>query len=91
MRSSFTVNGVRVAHLAYTRFSNTDSLALAPWQLNYVADAGRVIGDVLAARAAGADVVIVSVHLRQRDADRTDPRRPGVRHHAHGDRARRRR
>src|SRR5262249_51820734 len=58
-----TVDGVRVAHLAYTTYTNT-ALHLAPWQLNYVTDPQRVIDDVRAGRAAGARVVIVSLHLR---------------------------
>jgi hypothetical protein len=57
------VNGVRVAHLADTTYTNT-SLDVPPWQLNYVTDPQRVIDDVRAVRAAGAEVVIVSLHLR---------------------------
>lgn len=60
-----TVNGVRVAHLSFTRYTNTDVNGLAPWQLNYVLDdVQRAIDAVRAARAAGAEVVIVSLHLR---------------------------
>lgn len=60
-----TVNGVRVAHLSYTRYTNTDVGGLAPWQLNYaVTDVQRVIDAVRATRAAGAEVVVLSLHLR---------------------------
>ena len=61
-----TVNGVRVAHLSYTRYTNTDLGGLAPWQLNYDARR-RPAGHrrrARRARAAGAEVVVVSVHLR---------------------------
>jgi Bacterial capsule synthesis protein PGA_cap len=60
--SLITVNGVRLAHLAYTRFSNT-VLPAAPWRLNFAASPAQVAADVNAARAAGAEVVIVSLHL----------------------------
>jgi Bacterial capsule synthesis protein PGA_cap len=60
-----TVNAVRVAHLAFTRYTNTDLAGLAPWQLNdAVTDVQPVIEAARAARAAGADVVVVSLHLR---------------------------
>lgn len=57
----FTVNGVRVAHLSYTRFSNTGATAM-PWQLRLVATPVPVVDDVRTAREAGAEVVIVSIH-----------------------------
>ena len=56
------VNGVSVAHLAYTRYSNTDRPRDA-WRLNFAANADQVIKDVQTARALGAEVVIVSVHI----------------------------
>ena len=56
------VNGVRLAHLAYTRFSNTVPPA-SPWRLNFAASPAQVAADVDAARAAGAEVVVVSLHL----------------------------
>ncbi len=57
-----TVGNVRVAHLSYTRRSNTPWPA-DRWRLAYTDDPAAVAQDVLAARAAGADVVIVSIHV----------------------------
>ena len=57
-----TVSGVRLAHLAYTRYSNT-VLPAEPWRLNFAASPAQVAADVAAARTAGAEVVVVSVHL----------------------------
>ncbi len=57
-----TVNGVRLAHLAYTRYSNT-VLPSEPWRVNFAATPAEVAADVNAARAAGAEVVVVSLHL----------------------------
>jgi poly-gamma-glutamate synthesis protein (capsule biosynthesis protein) len=59
-----TVNGVRLAHLSYTRYSNT-ALPADPWRLNFAASAEQVAAAVDAARAAGAEVVVVSVHIYQ--------------------------
>lgn len=59
-----TVNGVRLAHLSYTRFSNS-VLPTDPWRLNFAASAQQVATAVDAARAAGAEVVVVSVHIHQ--------------------------
>jgi proteasome lid subunit RPN8/RPN11 len=59
-----TINGVRLAHLAYTRFSNT-ALPVEPWRVNFAATATQVAADVDAARAAGAEVVVVSLHILQ--------------------------
>ena len=60
--SIITVNGVRVAHLSYTRFSNTGATAAA-WELAAVTDPAAIADDVKAVRGAGAEVVIVSIHL----------------------------
>ena len=57
-----TVNGVKLAHLAYTRYSNT-VLPADPWRVNFAATPQQVAADVSAARAAGAEVVVVSVHI----------------------------
>jgi poly-gamma-glutamate synthesis protein (capsule biosynthesis protein) len=57
-----TVNGVRFAHLSYTRYSNT-TLPAEPWRLNYVTSPTQIAADVDAVRAAGAEVVAVSVHI----------------------------
>lgn len=53
--------GARVAHLSYTYGSNADVPADAPWSL-VMLDPRRVVADARAARRAGADVVVVSVH-----------------------------
>ena len=58
----FTVNGVLVAHLAYTRFSNT-GWPSDEWLLDTAKTMARVVNDVRAARALGAEVVIVSMHI----------------------------
>ncbi|MFI2376768.1 CapA family protein [Streptomyces sp. NPDC018964] len=52
----------RVAHLAYTH--DTNGLPLPPdqpWAVNLV-DEARIVDDARAARRAGADVVVVSLH-----------------------------
>ena len=56
----FTVRGVRVAHLAYTRTSNTGFPGDA-WRVNH--STGAIAADVQAVRVAGAEVVIVSLHV----------------------------
>jgi poly-gamma-glutamate synthesis protein (capsule biosynthesis protein) len=56
------VNGVRVAHLAYSYgFDGTPLPAGEPWRANVI-DPVRIVDDARAMRAAGADVVIVSLH-----------------------------
>jgi poly-gamma-glutamate synthesis protein (capsule biosynthesis protein) len=58
----FSVNGVRVAHLAYTTYTNT----VAPsesWRLNYTRNPNVIAQAVRRARGAGAEVVMVSVHI----------------------------
>lgn len=55
------VAGVHVSHLAYTRGSNNVPLS-GPW-VNYSPSVTDVVGDVQAARAAGAELVVVSVHV----------------------------
>ena len=56
------VNGVNVAHVAFARNSNSGFPA-EWWRLRQAVTATNVIDDVAAARSAGAEVVIVSVHL----------------------------
>lgn len=52
----------RVAHLAYTYGTNDRPLpAGQPWAVNLI-DETRIIADARAARQAGADVVVVSLH-----------------------------
>ncbi len=62
-RDLVTVAGVRVAHLAYTRHHNT---APPPaWAVRTARSPAQVAADVAAARAAGAELVIVSLHTRK--------------------------
>lgn len=56
------VNGVKVGHLAFARNSNTGFPA-DEWPLRRAVTSTNVINDVATARAAGAEVVIVSVHV----------------------------
>ncbi|MFJ9724009.1 CapA family protein [Streptomyces sp. NPDC101209] len=52
----------KVAHLAYTYDTNGIPLpAGQPWAVNLI-DPGRIVADARAARQAGADVVVVSLH-----------------------------
>ncbi|PHQ51796.1 hypothetical protein BLA24_11990 [Streptomyces cinnamoneus] len=52
----------RVAHLAYTYGTNDVPLPEGrPWTVNLI-DRGRIVADARAARKAGADVVVVSLH-----------------------------
>jgi len=59
--TTFDVNGVRVAHLAYTTSLNTNPTD--GFRLNYAHSPERVAADVAAARFLGAEVVIVSMHI----------------------------
>ncbi|MEY4371412.1 MAG: poly-gamma-glutamate synthesis protein involved in capsule biosynthesis [Actinomycetota bacterium] len=60
------VNGVRVAHLAYTYGYNgrLRPRGWEPWRTNFIT-ASRVIADAQDARVRGAEVVIVSFHWGQ--------------------------
>jgi len=58
----FNVQGVRVAHLSFARNSNV-GFPRDPWRVRQAVTAGNVISDVATARAAGAEVVIVSLHV----------------------------
>jgi hypothetical protein len=55
-----TVDGVRVAFLAYTEFTNGIPLP-HPWSVN-LASATRILADAHRARMLGAKVVIVNLH-----------------------------
>ena len=56
------VNGVTVGHLSYTYGLNGFSLpAGKPWLVDLI-DADRILAEARAARAAGAEFVLVSVH-----------------------------
>ncbi len=54
-------NGVTVAHLSYTYGHNNARPADKPWLINTLAD-DSILDDARAARAAGAEVVIASLH-----------------------------
>ncbi|WP_345289076.1 CapA family protein [Streptomyces gulbargensis] len=57
-----TAGGATVAQLAYTYDTNGRPLPEGqPWAVNLI-DEAKVIADARAARAAGADVVVVSLH-----------------------------
>lgn len=58
----FEVNGVKVAHLSYARNSNT-GFPRETWRLNRVVSAADVERDAATARALGAEVVVVSLHV----------------------------
>lgn len=58
----FEVEGVSVAHLSYARNSNT-GWPSEDWRFRRLRSPDTVIDDVAAARALGAEVVIVSIHV----------------------------
>lgn len=60
--STFVVNGVRMAHLSYARNSNTGFPA-DDWRIDKALTPDKVIADIAAARVAGAELVIVSMHV----------------------------
>lgn len=58
----YDVDGARIAHLSYAYGFNGYQLpADAPWAANLI-DVDRIAADARAARAAGAQLVVVSVH-----------------------------
>ncbi|MFF1293619.1 MULTISPECIES: CapA family protein [unclassified Streptomyces] len=64
----------KVAHLAYTYDTNGYPLPPGqPWAVNLI-DEGRILADARAARQAGADVVVVSVHWGTEWQDAPDDR-----------------
>jgi poly-gamma-glutamate synthesis protein (capsule biosynthesis protein) len=67
------VHGVRVGHLSYTfSFNGLRLPAGEPWRSNLI-DAQRIRADASRLRAAGAVVVIVSLHWGN-EGDRPSPR-----------------
>jgi hypothetical protein len=60
--TTFERHGVRIAHLAYTRYSNAGA-ARDAWRVNLTSKPARIAADVAAVRKAGAELVIVSIHL----------------------------
>lgn len=64
----------KVAHLAYTYDTNGFPLPPGqPWAVNLI-DENRIVADARAARAAGADVVVVSLHWGTEWQDAPDER-----------------
>ncbi|MDT9696455.1 CapA family protein [Streptomyces sp. P17] len=64
----------QVAHLAYTYDTNGYPLPPGqPWAVNLI-DEGRILADARAARRAGADVVVVSLHWGTEWQDEPDQR-----------------
>ncbi|SNX65502.1 poly-gamma-glutamate synthesis protein (capsule biosynthesis protein) [Streptomyces sp. TLI_55] len=64
----------KVAHLSYTYDTNGYPLpAGQPWAVNLI-DENKIVNDARAARAAGADVVVVSVHWGTEWQDAPDDR-----------------
>ncbi|MGW3730529.1 CapA family protein [Streptomyces sp. F001] len=62
-----------VAHLAYTNGTNGHPLPGRPWAVHQI-DEGRILADARAARQAGADVVVVSLHWGTEWQDEPDRR-----------------
>lgn len=58
-----SVRGVAVAHLAYT-YGVNGTVPDEPWRIAFL-DPARVVADTAEARAAGAELVVVSIHWGQ--------------------------
>lgn len=58
--TTYRVAGARIAHLSFT-FGFNGFVADTPWRANRI-DVPAVLADVARARAAGADLVVVSLH-----------------------------
>jgi hypothetical protein len=58
----FEVDGVKMAHLAFTTYSNTVPPS-EPWRLNYVRSPQVMAQRAAATRARGAEIVVVSIHV----------------------------
>ncbi|MFJ7204313.1 CapA family protein [Streptomyces sp. NPDC098789] len=60
--TTYTAGGAKVAHLAYTYDTNDHPMpAGQPWAVNLM-EQQEIVADARAARTAGADVVLVSLH-----------------------------
>ncbi len=60
--TTYDIQGVQVAHLSYAYdFNGYRIPADAPWAVNQI-DPARIRSDAATARAAGADLVVVSLH-----------------------------
>ena len=58
----YAANGVKVAHLSYAYGLNGFTVpADRPWLVNII-DPDRILADAHAAKAGGADIVVVSIH-----------------------------
>jgi poly-gamma-glutamate capsule biosynthesis protein CapA/YwtB (metallophosphatase superfamily) len=60
--TTFTVNGVQLAHLSYTFSYNGLRLPSGEEWRSRLIDVGRIVSDAATARALGAEAVIVSLH-----------------------------
>jgi len=58
----FEVDGVEMAHLAFTTYSNTVPPG-EPWRLNFVRSPQVMAQRVAAMRSRGAEIVVVSIHV----------------------------
>ncbi|GGL65249.1 lipoprotein [Streptomyces fumigatiscleroticus] len=63
----------QVAHLAYTQGTDSPPPPEQPWAVGLI-DEGGILADARAARRAGADVVVVSLHWGPEWRDRPDAR-----------------
>ncbi|MFE8005899.1 CapA family protein [Streptomyces sp. NPDC057418] len=62
LRAGTGKKAAKVAHLAYTYGTNDNPVPLdQPWAVNLI-DKDRIVADARAARRAGADVVVLSLH-----------------------------
>ncbi|MFD7032559.1 CapA family protein [Streptomyces sp. NPDC059917] len=60
--TTYTAGGAKVAHLAYTYDTNDHPMPEGrPWAVNLM-EQQKIVADARAARTAGADVVLVSLH-----------------------------
>ncbi|MFB8026934.1 MULTISPECIES: CapA family protein [unclassified Streptomyces] len=78
LRAGKEKNAARVAHLAYTYGTNGLPLPTGrPWAVDLI-DRGRIVADARAARRAGADVVVVSLHWGTEWQDAPDDVQTGL-------------
>jgi poly-gamma-glutamate synthesis protein (capsule biosynthesis protein) len=60
--ATFEADGIPIAHLSYTDLMNGGSLPTEPARLVPRVDAEEILADAAAARAAGAEFVVLSLH-----------------------------
>ena len=76
----FNVKGVKIAHLAYTDALNGNKPdADKPWSVNMIT-ADKIIADAKAARARGAEIVVVSLHSGTEDVAAPNDQQKNVAH-----------